>query len=150
MYRDDVMCSVLFLVLIAAVGTQAVRYPLGTSLQRVGPGFFPVVTLALLGICFLALLAQSLRDWRKNLRPRWPLSFGPPIWILAAVFGYGFFLPYLGFGVTTAVFSVLLYWRGYPRRPGLAVLGAIVTSGVMVLVFQLWLKIQFPKGWLGV
>lgn len=150
MYRDDAFAAFFFIAFTAFFAIEALNYPLGTSLRKVGPGFFPLVCLAFLCIFSVLLLVKSIRDWPKKLRANWPRSAIPALLVLSSVFAYGFVLPWLGFLITTFLFSFLLFFYGYPRRFLLAVLGAAVTSISTVLVFEVWLKIQFPHGLIGV
>jgi hypothetical protein len=149
-YRDDAFAAFFFLAFIALFGIEALNYPIGASLRKVGPGFFPLVCLAFLAIFTVLLLVGSIKEWPKKLRAHWPHSAIPALLVLSSVFAYGFVLPMLGFLITTFLFSLLLFFYGYPRRFFLTVLGAAVTSILAVLVFEVWLKIQFPHGLIGV
>ncbi|MEW6265072.1 MAG: tripartite tricarboxylate transporter TctB family protein [Thermodesulfobacteriota bacterium] len=150
MLRDDAFAAGLFLVFVVVLGIEAFNYPIGGSLRKVGPGFFPLVCLAFLAVFSGILLILSARDWHLNLRAHWPRSFTPAIIVLLSIFAYGFVLPWLGFLLTTFFFSLVLFWRGYPRRWLLTILGAAITSLLAVLVFEIWLKIQFPRGLIGI
>jgi hypothetical protein len=150
MYRDDVFSAISFIIFALFFGIEALNYPIGTSLRRVGPGFFPLVCLSFLALLSFILLIRSAKDWYRNLRASWPLSATPALIVLSSIFAFGFVLPWLGFLLTTFLFSFVLFWQGYPRRWLLAVLGAISTSILAVLVFEIWLKIQFPRGLIGV
>ncbi len=116
MFRDDVFAACMFLAFVTVLGIEALHYPVGSSLRRVGPGFFPLVCLGFLAILSGILLILSIRDWNLKRRAKWPNSFTPAIIILSAVFAYGFVLPWLGFLLTTFFFSLIMYYRGYPRR----------------------------------
>lgn len=150
MYRDDAYAAFFFLAFITFFGIEALNYPIGTSLRKVGPGFFPLVCLSFLAIFTVLLLVRSIKEWPKKLRAHWPHSAKPALLVLSSIFTYGFVLPWLGFFITTFLFSLLLFFYGYPRRFFLTVLGAAVTSILAVLVFEIWLKIQFPHGLIGV
>jgi|WetSurMetagenome_2_1015567.scaffolds.fasta_scaffold1235337_1 hypothetical protein len=150
MFRDDAIAACLFLVFVVVLGIEAFHYPVGSSLRKVGPGFFPLVCLAFLAVFSGILLIRSAKDWHLNLRARWPRSITPAIITLSSIFAYGFVLPWLGFLLTTFFFSFVLFWQGYPRRWMLTILGAALTSLLAVLVFEIWLKIQFPRGLIGV
>ena len=150
MFRDDVFAACMFLVFVTVLGIEALHYPVGSSLRRVGPAFFPLLCL-----CFLAglsgmLLILSVRDWHLKHRAQWPRSFTPALIVLSSVFAYGFVLSYLGFLLTTFFFSFILFWQGYPSRWMLTGLLATITSLLAVLVFEIWLKVQFPRGLIGV
>lgn len=150
MLRDDVFAACLFLVFVVIIGIEALHYPVGSNLRRVGPGFFPLVCLSFLAALSGILLILSIRDWHLKNRAQWPRSLTPAIIVLSSVFAYGFVLPWLGFLLTTFLFSFVLFNLGYPRRWILTSLGAAITSLLAVLVFEIWLKIQFPRGLIGI
>jgi hypothetical protein len=150
MCRDDAFAACMFLGFAVVLGIEALHYPVGSSLRRVGPGFFPLVCLGFLAALSGILLILSVRDWHLKLRAQWPRSFTPALIVLSSVFAYGFVLSYLGFLLTTFFFSFILFWQGYPRRWMLTSLLAAMTSLLAVLVFEIWLKIQFPRGLIGV
>jgi cell division protein FtsW (lipid II flippase) len=149
-YRDDAFAAILILLFAFLFGLEALNYPIGSSMRKVGPGFFPLVCLSFLAVFSAVLLGRSLRHRQKSVRAPWPRSFTPLVIVLVSVFAYGFILPWLGFLITTFLFAFVLFWQGYPRRWILTAAGAAVTSILSVLVFEVWLKIQFPKGLIGV
>lgn len=150
MYREDTYAAILFIAFALLFSLEALNYPIGSSLRKVGPGFFPLVCLGLLAAFSAVLLGTSLRHRSKMGRVPWPRSFVPLLIVMAAVFAYGFILLWLGFLITTFLFAFVLFWQGYPRHWVLTTVGAAVTSILSVLVFEVWLKIQFPKGLIGV
>lgn len=150
MSRDDAFAACMFLALVVGLGIEAFHYPVGSSLRKVGPGFFPLVCLASLGVFAVVLLLRSVRDWHLSLRADWPRSVTPALVLVASIFAYGLVLPRAGFLLTTFAFSFLLFWQGYPRRWMLTLAAAAATSLVSALVFEIWLKIQFPRGLIGV
>lgn len=150
MYREDTYAAILFIAFALLFGIETLNYPIGSSFRKVGPGFFPLACLGLLAVFSVMLLGTSLRHRSERGRVAWPRSFAPLIIVMVAVFAYGFILVWLGFLITTFLFAFVLFWQGYPRHWVLTTLGAAVTSILSVLVFEVWLKIQFPKGLIGV
>jgi putative tricarboxylic transport membrane protein len=150
MYRDDVAAAGLFLLFILIIGIEALNYPIGTSLKRVGPGFFPLLTLFLLGILSIIALIRSAKDWHKNLRAQWPKRYSQIFLNLVSIIAYAILLPDLGFLITTFLFSLVLFKYGYPDKWLFPILGAVVTSILAMLVFEILLDTQFPPGIIGV
>lgn len=149
MLRDDVVAAVMFLLFVVVVGSEAVTYDLGQSVRMVGPGFFPIVLLAILGIMSIALLIGAIRKWPQGARAPWPARFSPLALVVGAIVAYAAVLPYLGFLITTFLFSTALFRFGYPRKWLLPLGGGAVTSLAAMLVFEVWLHTQFPPGLLG-
>jgi hypothetical protein len=59
---------------------------------------------------------------------------------------FAFLLEPLGFPLTTLVFMVFLLRAIEPQSWGLTLTLSIVTLALCVLVFQVWLQVQFPGG----
>jgi putative tricarboxylic transport membrane protein len=140
----------MFLLFVLVVGSEAVTYNLGENIRMVGPGFFPVTLLAILGLLSIALLIGALKNWSQGLRAPWPTRFQPLVLVVSTVVAYAILLPWLGFLITTFLFSVVLFRFGYPGKWMLPLLGAAITSLAAMLVFKVWLNTQFPPGLLGI
>ena len=149
MLRDDVVSAVMFLLFVVVVGSEAVTYDLGKNIRIVGPGFFPVVLLFILGLLSIALLIGALKKWAQSLRAQWPTRLLPLVLVVGVIVAYAVVLPLLGFLLTTFLFSTVLFRFGYPRKWLMPLAGAAVTSLVAMLVFEVWLNTQFPLGLLG-
>jgi len=149
MYRDDVFASLALLVFVLVMGMEALKYTIGKSLKFVGPGFFPVVLLALLGVLSGSLLIISLKNRSKNQAAPWSRNLRPLAIIMATVVAYAILLPLLGFWATTFFFTLVMFHYGYPKRWLLPLVGALVASAAALLIFEIWLRIQFPPGLLG-
>lgn len=149
MLRDDVVSAIMFLLFVLLVGSEAVTYNLGQSIRMVGPGFFPVVLLAILALLSVVLLIGAVKNWPQGLRAQWPKRFKPLVLVAGSIVAYAVVLPWLGFLLTTFLFSMALFRFGYPQKWLLPIAGAAVTSLVAMLVFEVWLHTQFPPGLLG-
>jgi putative tricarboxylic transport membrane protein len=62
---------------------------------------------------------------------------------------YWLMLPYVGYTGSTAVVSLGLYRAMGNYRWPIAALLAAVTTGLLFLVFRVWLQEPLPTGWLG-
>jgi putative tricarboxylic transport membrane protein len=64
---------------------------------------------------------------------------------ILALLGYAMTMEYLGFLLSTFVFLVFLLRFIEPQRWSTVLLGALLTSGVSFLIFELVLKCQLPR-----
>jgi putative tricarboxylic transport membrane protein len=122
------------------------KLKLGT-LHQPGPGFFPFWGAMLLGTLSLILLVRSLRSSDR-------LNFGAVRWsalvlVLAALLIYLLFLEALGFVIVTFCFLLLLFRFGQIGWIKSAASSVVATSLAYAL-FQLWLRVQLPRGWFGI
>jgi hypothetical protein len=148
MSRRDRFSAITLLVFALVVGFKAGTFPLG-SLKSVGPGFFPLVLVTLLGILALILLITSLVSIEEKAPPQWPDRWTGIVIVLAALFAYGFLLKFLGFSLSTFLFSLALLKYGYPGEWLIPLGGSLATTFFTLLVFKYWLGTPFPAGWVG-
>ena len=148
MSRRDRFSAVALLVFALAVGLKASTFPLG-NLKSVGPGFFPLVLAALLGLLSLVLLISSFTSLEEKDAPRWPARWTGVVSVLVALFAYGFLLKFLGFSLTTFLFSLALLKYGYPKGWVIPLGGALATTFFTLVIFKYWLGTPFPVGWVG-
>ena len=148
MSRRDRFSAIALLVFALAVGLKAGTFPLG-NLKSVGPGFFPLVLAGLLGLLSLVLLISSLTSPEEKEPPRWPDRWTGVVCVLAALFAYGLLLKFLGFSLSTFLFSLALLKYGYPKEWVIPLGGALATTFFTLVVFRYWLGTPFPAGWIG-
>ena len=148
MSRKDIFSAAVLLTFALAFGVQASMYPLG-ELKRVGAGFFPLVLAVLLGLLSLVLFLVSLPHRHDRKKISWPAQWGGIISVLVALFAYGFLLKYLGFPLTTFLFSLFLLKFGYPGKWLLPLGGALATMIFTFLIFKAWLGTPLPAGIIG-
>lgn len=146
--RYDRVGGGIWMVLGIALGIGSLRLGLG-SLHKPGPGFMPFLTGVLLGLMglLLAFLDTRKRSEEKgeekvSLRQFW----GKGVYSLAASFLYAFFLDPLGFIVATflLIFSLLKIMG--TRKWFTPILISFLTVALSYFIFDLWLRIDFPKG----
>lgn len=151
MKRHDIISSLFCLFFALLICIESIRtLPLG-SLHNPGPGFLPLVsgiTLGLLsGISYLrALFAKS--EEVKGLwysKERWKNL----VLILAALFAYASFLEIIGFLVSTFCLLFFLFRTFEPMKWSLVIGGSAAASFALYALFDLWLKVQLPRGILG-
>lgn len=113
-----------------------------------GPGFFPVllgITLLALSVAHFLSAKKSVSGGSGDFHPRQLLR---PAAVMVALCLSAFVLEFLGFLITVflLVFLVLVFLERY-RAPVSALL-AICISGGFYLLFETWLKVPLPQGFL--
>jgi len=147
MRRRDQISSLVWLLFALLICVASLQMSLGTW-RDPGPGFLPLASGVLLGVlslvCFLqAYTLQRTREaWYSQ---RWKNL----ILVLAVLGGYAFTLEFLGFITATFLLLVILFRGIEPQKWIVAIGGGALTSLLCYVVFELWLKTQLPKGFLG-
>ncbi len=118
------------------------------SLNSPGPGFFPkllAITIIVLSI-FLNIPRtkkgqgiQSLSYWLN-----WRVSI-----VFAALIGYFLSLDYLGFVISSFLLMIFLFIGIDSHKWYKALLGAILTIGLVYVLFEILLKSNLPQGVFG-
>jgi putative tricarboxylic transport membrane protein len=140
--------GVIWVILGMALGIGSLRLGFG-NFQKPGPGFMPLLTgclLALLGF-FLTLLHVRRRppDTRgkdTSLKPFW----GKGAFSLAVSFLYVFLLDPLGFVLATFLLILFLLKIMGAKKWVIPILISVLTVVVSYFIFEVWLRINFPKG----
>jgi putative tricarboxylic transport membrane protein len=150
--RYDRAGGVLWMALGAALAIGSTQLGLGT-LHKPGPGFMPFLTGILLGSLGLLLAVSHVgkRSGAKggeevSLRQFW----GKGACAMAASFLYAFSLDLLGFIVATFLLFLSLFKIMGSRKWFTPVLISFLAVSVSYLIFNLWLRIEFPRGILGI
>ena len=117
-------------------------------LRDPGKGFIPFLSGILLAGLSLTIFIRSIlkkekesafgKDWKKG------------VWVIGSLIIYALVLEKLGFLVTTFIFLILSLLSFQPRKLLSAFLVSLFTVLISYLVFSLWLKVQLPKGILGI
>jgi len=113
----------------------------------VGDDTFPIIVglgLLLLG----GAAAFSRLPSVKVTLPRGP-ECARMLWGAGLLAGYWLILPYLGYTGSTALVSTGLYRAMGGYRWPLAILLGGLTTGLLFLLFRVWLRQPLPTGWLG-
>jgi putative tricarboxylic transport membrane protein len=125
-----------------------------SRMGTIGGGFFPFIAgAAMIGLSVILLIttlagkregppAEPFLPERDSLRK---LSFA-----LLALFAYVLVVRYGGFVPTTFLFMTFLLRFIEPQRWVVALGAGAMTTGAAHLVFNLWLKVQLPRGFLGI
>lgn len=124
------------------------------NIHNPGPGFFPLWLGIILGGLSIGLLLQAARrkEGARVLgdilaeKVRWPKV----LFVLIALVLYGCLMNILGFLIVTFLLMAFLL-RFIEPQPWRSVVGwTLVGSLGSYLVFEVWMKLRLPKGFLGI
>lgn len=153
MRRYDLGSTLFLMALAASVIASGARLGFG-AWHEPGPGFLPVLFGILLGILagiwfVMALIGRwADKTARRFFAERGGLrKFGLTAGGLVA---YGLLLEPFGFPLTTLAFLIFLLRAIEPQGWRLTLTLSLVTMILCVLVFQVWLQVQFPEGPVGI
>lgn len=129
------------------------RMEIGT-LRAAGPGLFPlwlgILLMALSGTYTIGIVLRSRRENRTEPEsPEVSTSNRPVVFFLAAMASAVVLLGVGGYAVTAFVLVLALLQILGMKRWRSNILIALLAGGVSYFLFVRWLKIPFPKGWLG-
>jgi len=79
-----------------------------------------------------------------------PEKLKQPLLALLVLFSYPLLLKVFGFILSTFLFLFFLFKAMEPRKWFTLVVISLVGSLTCYLVFQVWLRVSFPKGILGI
>lgn len=146
--RQDTILGSFFVIVGLAAFLMALQYPIGTA-NRMGPGYFPVIVSALLGLTGAAILLRGRIGATALVDPaRWkPLAI-----VLAAIIIFGLLIERLGLPLSTFVLILLaatasirfaLNWRAAAGAAAIAALCGVVfvrLLGLPIPMFGSWLQ----------
>ena len=151
MKKFDLISSTFWLVIGFLICEESYRIHLG-NFRSPGPGFFPFGSGFVLGGLALVIM---INGWRKRVgerkafweeRSRWPKV----AMTLLLIFVYGLLLEPLGFLLTTFLIMGFLLRLIEPQRWRTVIAGAVLSALGSYLIFQVWLEVELPKGFLGI
>lgn len=147
MRTAEILGGVVVLAVALVAGTQAAG--MTYLVEGVpGPGFAPVWAALLMGVCGVGILVEAVRG-----RAEGRFATGAAAWrvpAMAAAFALVIWLvPYLGMLIACGLVTVVLALLMGERRWGLILAGAAGAVVGVYVVFQYWLQVPFPRGFLG-
>ncbi len=149
MKKQDQASSLFLLALSAGICLFSVQLPVG-SWREPGPGFLPLGSGLFLGSLSLILFSQALRRKPSKGEGAW---FPKRVWklllILILLLGYAFSMEVLGFLIGTFLLLLLLFRIVEPQRWAVSFGGGALTSSLAYAIFEWWLRVRLPKGFLG-
>jgi putative tricarboxylic transport membrane protein len=142
--------SAFFWICIAlAICTESLRLGPG-SFMNPGPGFVPLTTglilLIFAGIVFLLSLRKRGEAievfWKPDMRWKKMIS------IVLSIIAYALLIQPLGFRMTTFFWMGYVCWRIGGIKLRNAIIISLITTFAAYLIFEHYLNILFPKGFL--
>ena len=126
------------------------------ELGEPGPGFFPFLMSVCLiffsSIHFISSLLQKKGQLNFGESKRfWPESDGMKkiLFTITSLFTFVFAMNYMGFVVITFLFMFVLLRFIESQKWRTVFLIACLTTVLSYAIFQLWLKADLPRGFLG-
>jgi putative tricarboxylic transport membrane protein len=153
MKKADQWSGLVLSLLSACMIWAAACLPYG-NIRNPGPGFFPLWLGVILGCMSIGLFVQTtLRNENgKTLRDilEEKVRWGKVLLVITGLIFYGFLMDYIGFLVVTFLLMALLL-RFIEPQPWRVVIGwALGGSMGSYLIFEVWMKLRLPKGFLGI
>ena len=146
--KSDRISGIVIFAMGAAVCVTSISYPIGT-LQKPGGGFFPLIaSILLLGLSGVFIFQSFTGKGGENSGV---VSFFPGkearkriLCGFAALLGYRYLIPVIGFAPATAVFIFFLgkFLEGYSWRR--SIFFSVATAISAYYLFQVVLKIAMP------
>ena len=151
--KTDQFNGVLFLIISILICFGSIGFPYG-NVHNPGPGFLPFwlgVVLGLLSIILLirtSLQRKETRLFRQVLTEK--IRWGKVLITVVALILYGVLMEYVGFLLLTFLFMACLMRFVDPQSWKRVIGWALVGSVGSYLIFEVWMKLRLPKGFLGV
>lgn len=129
-------------------------YQLGLGrLRQPGPGlifFLAALLLIFLGILDLVGTFIGRSKTEKEEGSIWlGLRWQKVLLVFVVLLAYVYFLNVLGFVLSAFLLMVFLFKAIEPTKWRIAIVGSIITISISYSIFEIWLKVPFPRGFLG-
>ncbi len=151
--KKEQISSIFLLLFSAFICFFSYHFSIG-SLRAPGSGFFPFFLAAILGLLSIVNLWKAILRRKaaveKEKPPEGGINWKNIILVVVGLLLYPLLLDFLGFLLVTFVFTAF-FLRFIEPQKWRIVLG--MGSGIAIifyLIFQYWLKIQFPSGIFGI
>ncbi len=148
--NKDLWSNFFWTLVGLSIAIKSSEYKVGT-LRSPEPGFLPFWT----GIFIVALSIYSMiRAWREKSAIL-SYFFGESgglrrvLTTFLSITAYIFVVSKLGFVVSTFLLTGFLLKAIYPQSWFRTLLFSLAVSSLSYLVFQRWLNVQLPRGWIG-
>jgi putative tricarboxylic transport membrane protein len=148
----DKVTGLFFFLLSIYVCIESYRFGLGTFTSPKA-GFFPFISGLLLGFfSFLGFfdkmsMKDSFKDAGKAIL-QW--KFRKVIYTVIALFSYIVLLEILGFLICTFLLIFFGYEAIEPKKIKIGILVGILSTLTSYVIFRILLKVELPKGLLGI
>jgi len=148
--NDQVSSGIWFLIGVT-ICLASLQYRIGT-LSSPGSGFMPL--LSGLAIGFFSIVGFIHATIRRNRGEIWTSILRAVRWekaliVIISLFAYGFLMGTIGFFLCTFLFIGFLLRVIVPHRWLWVSGGSLLISVASYIVFEVLLRAQMPKGFLG-
>lgn len=153
MKTTDVYSSGFWLLIGLSVFLRAPRLGLG-KIHEPGPGFIFFLAGGLLTLLSAIQLTGALlmrSNEKQQFKQVWSgLKWQRILLVLAALSLWTYFFDVLGFSIATLLLLIVLFRAVDPTKWWVAIITALITVAVSYLFFNVWLKVPFPRGIIGI
>ncbi len=149
--KKDLFSGAFILGFSIFIALSAFKLGIGT-INDPGPGFFPFLSAVLLFILSCSLSLRFIKEEISHDASKRNVRYGKIIFIIVGLLGYSLLLDSIGFFSVTFLFMSVLFLMG--SRKALtafvsALMGGMVVTLSVYILFEIFLGVQFPKGILG-
>ncbi len=153
MKKADQWSGILLLVIAGFICRGSLSLSYG-HIHNPGPGFYPFWLGIILGAMAMGLVLKTTRQKEGARALRAILSekvrWEKVLFVLIALILYGYLMNFLGYLIVTFLLLAFLL-RFIEPQPWRSVIGwTLVGSLGSYLVFEVWMKLRLPKGFLGI
>ncbi len=151
--KTDQFNAILFLIVSTLICLGSTQFSYG-NIHNPGPGFLPFWLGVILGLLSIGLFVRTTirRGEAESLKvvTAEKIRWGKVLIAVGALILYGVLMEPIGFLLVTFLFMACLI-RFVDPQPWRRVIGwALVGSVGSYLIFEVWMKLRLPKGFLGV
>lgn len=137
-YRD-ILGGLLMIGIGVFAVVHAQRYELG-ELQRMGPGFFPVMLGAILAILGVFILIPAFFRQGTSIKVEWQSL----IWVIIGIVIFGLLLDTLGLVITSAAMVIATSMPGIDMTWKARLILAAVVAAITYFIFSFALGMVIP------
>lgn len=146
--------SAFWMIIGVYIGIGAYRLGLG-NFHQPGPGFIffsAALVLTILGAIdfVVSFIGKPEKGGGKTGKPIWSGVRWPKVFlVLSGLSLYTYLFNVLGFLTSTFLLMVFLFKAVEPTKWWVSIVGSLITILFSYGIFQAWLKVPFPQGFLG-
>ena len=153
MKKADEWSGLVLLILSGLICWGSFFLPYG-NIRNPGPGFFPLWLGIILGGMSIGLIwktarqKEGARTMREILAEK--VRWDKVLWVLIALVLYAALMDFLGFLTATLLFLAFLLRFIEPQPWRTVFMWTLIGSVGSYVIFEMWMKLRLPKGFLGI
>ncbi len=153
MKKTDQWSGIFLCIIAALICWGSTLLPYG-SIHNPGPGFFPLWLGIILAGMSIGLTLQTTwqKEGAKILRDilAEKIRWGKVFLVILSLILYGALMDTIGFVLITFLLMAFLLRSIEPQPWKIAIGWALAGSLGSYLIFEVWMKLRLPKGFLGI